>query len=334
VRLRCMRDSAYLQPRDALPVVLGATGGGGQAAFVRLVRASGLGDDQFAALADRVEALLAGRPPATVPELRELLGEHAPPRREALQYVVALMARQARLVRAEVRGSWRSDTYAYARWSDWLGGPAQPLEPAAARAQLAERYLRAYGPATAADLRWWAGWTARDAAAAVAALGERVRRVTLATGADGPAALVLAEDRPALAACEPDSGRGVRLLPVWDAWTMGYADRRRLVAEADYPRVYDRAGNATSVVLVDGVAQGVWELGVAEGAAGTTLTVRVAPFGGALAPRWAEVEQAAARIRAAVGADGLRLERAGPPGALAEGARNAFLAPIRLGRPG
>jgi len=94
---------------------------------------------------------------------------------------------------------------------------------------------------------------------------------------------------------------------------------------------HDRAGNGTSVVLLDGVAAGVWELEHASGPPGGSLTVRVAPFGPVLVSRWAEVEDAATRVAAAIGADELRVERAPQPGPLADGARNAFLAPIRLG---
>jgi hypothetical protein len=330
VRLRCMRESVYIEPVEALPVVVAATGAGEKAA-VRLVRLSGLTEGEFAALADRIEGLLAGRPPATVSELREMLGAHVPPRRGALQYVVALMSRQARLVRAEVRGSWRSDTHAYARWADWVGTPLKHVDPETARAELARRYLRAFGPATAADLKWWAGWTVRDTTAAVSALGEDVVEISLTDGEAPSTSLVLTEELAALSAADPGSAPGVRLLPVWDAYVMGYAQRRRLVAGPDYARVYDRAGNGTSVVLLDGVAAGVWELEHASGPPGGSLTVRVAPFGPALVSRWAEAEEAAARVAAAIGADELRVERSPQPGPLADGARNAFLAPIRLG---
>jgi hypothetical protein len=113
---------------------------------------------------------------------------------------------------------------------------------------------------------------------------------------------------------------------------MGYAlagRQPRLVAPADHPRVYDRSGNGTSVMLVDGVAAGVWELEHRE----QTLTVRVAPFTSSVSRRWAQVEEAAVRIATATGSDELRVEPAPAPGALADGARNAFMAPIRLGKP-
>jgi hypothetical protein len=77
---------------------------------------------------------------------------------------------------------------------------------------------------------------------------------------------------------------------------------------------------------------GVWEFDYAAKPSAGSLTVRVAPFGPAAVSRWAEVEDAAARTAAAIGADELRVERAPQAGRLADGARNAFLAPIRLGR--
>lgn len=157
VRLRCMRQSAYIQPVEALPAVVGATGERVGQAVGRLVNLTGLTDAAYATLADRIEEVLENRPPATVPEIRELLGAHVPPHQEALQFAVALMCRQMRLVRAAVRGSWSSDNYTYARWADWIGDPLDEIEPVVARAEFAHRYLRAFGPAMTADLTWWAG---------------------------------------------------------------------------------------------------------------------------------------------------------------------------------
>ncbi len=331
VLLRAMRGSAYTVPVDVLPVVVGATGATVRTGMVRLVRAAGLPDVDYAGLADRIEAALSGRPAATLPEIRALLGDTAPPRREALQYAVTLMTAEARLVRAERRGGWRSDSYGYARWADRFPAPLQPAEPAQARVALARWYLRAFGPATSEDLRWWAGWPARDASAALAGLAAELVRVGLIDPSGRPVeAYALADELAALRDADPDSARGVRLLPVWDAYLMGYADRRRLLAEGDRPWVYDKSGNATSVVLVDGMVAGVWEHA---GGPGEAFTVRVAPLTERDGRWWSSIEAAAEGLADAVGAVRLELQRAPRPGPLSAGARNAFLAPIRLGGP-
>jgi Winged helix DNA-binding domain len=190
VLLRAMRGSAYAIPLDALPFVVGATAAPVRTAIARLVRAAGLPDAEYTVLADRIETALSGRPAATVPQIRALLGDGLPPRREALQYAVTLMAAEARLVRAERRGGWRSDSYGYARWADRFPAPLQPVEPALAKVSLARWYLRAFGPATREDLRWWAGWPARDATAALAGLASELTRVELVDPAEATAATV------------------------------------------------------------------------------------------------------------------------------------------------
>jgi DNA glycosylase AlkZ-like len=333
VRVRCMRESSYVVPAGSLPVVVAATTGQTERVARRYARSSGLDDAGFDALGDAIERAMAGRAPVTKAEVRSLLGPGAPAS-GVVGWAVACLCAQARLVRAEVRGGWRSDTYAYACWADWLGAPLRRLDPAAARVELARAYLRAFGPATSADLAWWSGWGARDTAAAVAALGDEVAPVSLyAPDLPEVPALVLADEAGALAASQ-DAAEGVRLLPVWDTYLMGYArgpaGRRPLVRPGDYERVYDLAGNGTSVLLVDGTAAGVWELAPAAGRDGR-LALTVAPFGPAGRALRTQVEAVATRLASQTGHAEAQVTWAAPTGRLAAGARNAFLAPVRLG---
>ncbi len=97
------------------------------------------------------------------------------------------------------------------------------LEEGAARIEVARRYFRAFGPATTADLAWWTGWTKRDSTAAVAALDEELVAVDVASEEGSSVAMwVLAGELAALASVDPRSARGLRLLPLWDAYFMGY----------------------------------------------------------------------------------------------------------------
>ena len=57
----------------------------------------------------------------------------------------------------------------------------------------------------------------------------------------------------------PDSP-AVNLLPSLDPYLMGYKERARYLDERDYDYVFDRSGNATSTILVDGRVAGVWDL--------------------------------------------------------------------------
>jgi hypothetical protein len=78
---------------------------------------------------------------------------------------------------------------------------------------------------------------------------------------------------------------------------------------------------------------GVWELAPAAARGlGGRLGVTVAPFEPPARRLRAAVEAAAAELAACTGHDGAQLTWAGAPGRLADGARNAFMAPIRLGR--
>ena len=50
----------------------------------------------------------------------------------------------------------------------------------------------------------------------------------------------------------------VRLLPNFDPWVLGHADKQQLVAQQAYKRIFRSAGWIAPVVLVNGRAAGVW----------------------------------------------------------------------------
>ena len=86
----------------------------------------------------------------------------------------------------------------------------------AAEAELARCWLAAFGPAPAADLQWWAGWTKTQTRRALAAIG--AAEVDLEDG--GPGYLLAGDEEPAPAA-EPWAA----LLPGLDTTPMGWQER-------------------------------------------------------------------------------------------------------------
>ncbi len=157
------------------------------------------------------------------------------------------MAMDGRIVRARPAGTWRSSQYRWAATARWFGEVPDPMEPQAGRTALLGRYLGSYGPATIRDIRWWTGWTARRAEAAIAA--SRAMTVDI----DGSTGYVLAEDLDASEPPEPT----VALLPGLDSTPMGWKERSWYIG-GHGARLFDRNGNVGPTVWVNGRVAGGW----------------------------------------------------------------------------
>ncbi len=290
-----MRYSVYTFPKDLLPIAAAATR--------NLTRKMNpyrkrLGD-RYEKLASAVEEALADGP-LVASDIRVRVdpeGELG----DLFSVLLGLAAAECRIVRTTTTGTWRSDRYLYARWGDWLPGVApDTIDPKEAMRLLIERYVAAYGPVTVDDIRWWTGWT-------------KTETVETVEGID------LSEPGHAL-----EDLAGLRLLPVWDALLVAYRDRDRFLHPSHAPLVYDRFGNATSVVLDNGEVVGQWDLGGTD----DPLEIKVAPFDDWPARRWIEVETEVARIAGLLGTSDFEVRPVEEPIDLLDTSRNRFLAPL------
>lgn len=165
-----------------------------------------------------------------------------------------VLAMEGAIVRADPAGSWRSSQYRWADTACWFGAAPRWIDdPAEARALLVARYLATHGPATLVDVRWWTGWTARQASAALAAVD--ACPVRLAGDAEG---FVLPGDEPTPA---PASSGAVAFLPGLDPTPMGWKQRGWFLGAQDgtaATRLFDRNGNVGPTIWLDGRIVGGW----------------------------------------------------------------------------
>ena len=153
------------------------------------------------------------------------------------------------IVRGRPKGSWISSQHRWALAETALGHPIEPIPAAEAQATLARRWLAAFGPATANDLKWWTGWTLGEAKRALTAIGAVA--VELDGGATG---YVNADD---LAPEPPATGSWLAFLPSLDPTAMGWSERDWYVGE-HRPVLFDRSGNIGPTVWLDGRIVGGW----------------------------------------------------------------------------
>jgi hypothetical protein len=162
--------------------------------------------------------------------------------------VLFLLATEGRILRARPLGSWTSGQYRWVRTETWLGAPLPKTSHADACADLLGRWLRAFGPGTMTDIRWWTGWTARLATQTAEALGA----VEVGLGDEGTG-YVLPDDVDPV----DEVGRWIALLPGLDATVMGWKERRWFLGD-HASSLFDRNGNAGPTVWVNGRVVGGW----------------------------------------------------------------------------
>ncbi|WP_158890022.1 winged helix DNA-binding domain-containing protein [Amycolatopsis anabasis] len=161
--------------------------------------------------------------------------------------VLSLLAMDGRIVRGRPRGSWLSSQYVWSVMDEWVPGGLAAWSPEDARAELARRWLAAFGPAPVADLRWWTGWTAAQTKKALAEVGP------VEVDLDGVAGVALPEDLAPV----PDPGPWVALLPALDPTPMGWTERDWYLG-GHRSALFDSAGNVGPTVWCDGRIAGGW----------------------------------------------------------------------------
>ena len=167
--------------------------------------------------------------------------------------VLLYLGFDARIVRTEPSGSWISSEYAWRATDDWISGGIAGSNPTTSRAELVARYLRSFGPATMDDIRWWGGFAAVNAKAAIRDID--ALEVTLDSGATG---YVLADD--AAGGSAPPAPTDIAFLPGLDSTAMGWKGRSWYLGDHTTfgGPLFDRNGNVGPTVWSGGRVIGGW----------------------------------------------------------------------------
>jgi hypothetical protein len=249
VRIRCMRNTMHILPCGMLPAAFVATRKCTGANAGRFLKYRGVSSDEYDVVSGKIFALLnsGGR---TTSGIKKAVGPVT-----NLPAVLTLMCDRGILVRGDTP-NWRSNAYTYHLFSEYLPGLSlDSIDEYDAIPRLALSYFSAFGPATAEDFAWWSG------------LGKTQVRKALqempVVPFDMPGLkgdfFLLQDDLRRLNETEHGVSLAVNLLPGLDPYVMGYKVRERYLSRESYGFVFDRSGNSTNTVLLDGRLSGVWD---------------------------------------------------------------------------
>jgi Winged helix DNA-binding domain len=148
------------------------------------------------------------------------------------------------LVQLPPRGLWKqSGGQVYDTVETWLGESMREPD----RAEIVRRYLRAYGPATPADVTTWSG---------AIGLREVFKELDLVAYRDEDGKELW--DLPGLELAAGDEPAPVRLLGKYDNVWLSHAQRDRVTGPEQRKEWMGRNGGVGAAVFVDGYLEGLW----------------------------------------------------------------------------
>ena len=204
----------------------------------------------LAALETRREATaqeLGQDVPALKTQIRVAAGKNYEGVQSIATWMLMQLSAEARIIRGRPRGSWISSQYRWAPIDAWLPNGMPELDLHAAQTTLVGAWLRAFGPGTLDDLKWWTGLTMGEVKRAVQSLGAVEVDLGESVG------LVLADDVAQVEQPPP----WVALLPGLDPTPMGYVQRDWFLGK-HAQALFDRSGNIGPSVWSDGRIVGGW----------------------------------------------------------------------------
>jgi hypothetical protein len=162
--------------------------------------------------------------------------------------VLTALSAAGAVVRGTNAGRWTVSRPRWAAMPAWLGAPLDPRTEREGLAGLVAAWLRAFGPGTDVDVKWWLGSTLTAVRRALADVG------AVAVDLDGRTGYVLPDDvEPVSAKVAP----WIALLPGLDPTTMGWNERDWYLG-SHKAHVFDRNGNAGPTIWCNGRIVGGW----------------------------------------------------------------------------
>ncbi len=155
----------------------------------------------------------------------------------------------------------------FVRPDQWIGRWEEPSGREAWKTVL-RRFFSTYGPATPQDIGHWWGLRPDKAKTLMEYVADELEEVDF----EGEKRWVLRDDAERILVVE--NVRSVKLLPSWDCYVMFYHPRELFISQNYRSRVFTKLQGNKPVLLIDGVAGGVWEHRRKRG----VTEVRVQPF--------------------------------------------------------
>lgn len=254
VRSWPMRGTLHVTAAEDLPWILALTSARTVASAAKRHSDLGLDDPAFAQARDVAERYLAGGHALPREQLLALFEQHGIEVSGQRGYhLLWRLAHDGAICLGPLQGARQTIVLL----DEWVKTPIR-FEREQALGELARRYFEGHGPATERDLAWWSKLTLKDIRAGIAVARSQLETLVV----DDTTYFMAAGAEARFEASRKAAVRSLALLPGFDEYLLGYADRSAVLA-SEYSQRIAPGGNGifAATVVFDGQVVGTWRRG-------------------------------------------------------------------------
>jgi hypothetical protein len=251
-KIRYVRKTVYILPKELLGVAYTALKPIVELASERYSEYMGINRQQYVTMSKSILELLEQGGMSTT-EIKKTLNTTL-----NISPIVNLMCDQGLLIRGKPKAGWKSNIHTYYLFQDFFPNlDLKAFDMDDARKILVHQYLASFAPVTENDTAWWTGFPKRDVRKIIDSLQDSLQYLQI-SDLESEYLIRSSEEHSLKTIKSPDTLE-MSLLPGLDPYMMGYKNRDRYLDPKNYEFVYDRGGNATSTIMINGKVAGVWD---------------------------------------------------------------------------
>lgn len=252
-KIRYVRGTMYVLSKEMIPVAYSATKGIFSTLSKRYAEYHGITDKEFKNVSKQIIDILHGNN-MSASEIQVALNS-----KSKISPVINLMCDSGLLIRNIPKAGWRSNLHTYRNMDEYFPGlDLFSIPEYGARKQVVKQYIACFGPVSTIDISWWTGFTKTEIRKIVDEMENDIAEIELSERSERY--FILTSDEAQLRSTNLGRKPHVTLLPLLDPYIMGYKIRDRYLDKKYYDYIFDRSGNGTSSILVNGKIAGVWGL--------------------------------------------------------------------------
>ncbi|MFW9937380.1 MAG: DNA glycosylase AlkZ-like family protein, partial [Candidatus Thorarchaeota archaeon] len=252
-RIRGMRKTLFIEVKEMIPIVYNAVKYLTDNLEKKYLEYRNVSIEEYKKISTEILNLLNQNEMSTS-QIKKTLNSQ-----KNISAIVSVMCDRMELIRGSPLKSWKDRRLLYAPFKKYF--PNMDLgkyTEEQAIELLIHKYIKTYGPCTENDIVWWTGITKGKVNNALHNLISNIQKVHIETL--NHIFYINNNDINKLNNNISIHQSHVNLLPILDPYVMGYKNRERYIQSKNYDYIFDRSGNATSTILLNGRIIGVWDI--------------------------------------------------------------------------